>query len=135
MIHAPNVAYTDQNEFTNVLHFHNMRHLKGRALTKITLFDLSVGVRYRTHLQNLLYWRLNYSCGRVQFFCAIHALFKVFVIFHLCIFFDPQLSLHCPLYALTLKYLHITISPQQCRRSHGKISFSRTHIALWCHIL
>ena len=65
-------------------------------------------------------------------FPAQHMGFSRSLSFFICAYFcDLRLSLHCPLYALALKYLHITISPQQCL---CKISFILTHTWLWCHI-
>ena len=64
---------------------------------------------------------------RVRFFCTTHGLFKVFVIFHLCIFLWSAIIVALSIVCLALKYLHITISPQQCRCSLGKISFIVTH--------
>ena len=65
-------------------------------------------------------------------FSAQHMGFSRSLSFFICAYFcDLRLSLHCPLYALALKYLHITISPQQCL---CKISFILTHTWLWCHI-
>ena len=69
---------------------------------------------------------------RVRFSCTTHGLFKVFVIFNLCIFLWSAIIVALSIVCLALKYLHITISPQQ--QCLCKISFILTHTWLWCHI-